>query len=119
MDNFYKTCMPLMDDGRNFTDYRSATRINEYVKYINSIQNNDEYRLFLQKNTNNIMDNEWNQYKIKSKCMDVNCIHTYPTRMPPQRFMEERLKYNRTFTSDNELNTHNCEIYDDYRMATQ
>ena len=63
------------------------------------------------------MDNEWNDYKNKSKCKDMSCVHTYPTRMPPQYFINERLKYNKTFTSDNNINSIDCKKYDDYRMS--
>lgn len=117
MDNFYKTCMPLMSDGRNFTDYRSDTRRNEYIKYINSIDNNDNYRMFLQKNTKSITDNEFEQYKLQSKCIKSQCVHNYPTRMMPQNFVQERMKYNRTFTSNGVYNTIGCEKFDDYRLS--
>ena len=63
MDNYFKDCPAMMSDGRLFTDYRTDVRANEYIKYINSIDNNDKYRIFLQSNATNFMDNEWNVFK--------------------------------------------------------
>lgn len=115
-DNYYKSCLPLMSDGRDFTDWRSNTRKNEYIKYLNGIENNDIYRYFLQTNAQQLMDNEWNYYKNNSVCKQTECIHNYPTRMLPQLFEQEMNRYNSMFEKVRIKNE--CTKYDDYRTFT-
>ena len=65
MDNYYRNCPAKMDDGRFITNYKSSTCNNEYIKYVNGIVRDDDYRLFLQLNADKIMDSEW-LYLIKN-----------------------------------------------------
>ena len=69
MDNYWKkdcsemnggktcknVCPAKMDDGRYLQDFRSATRRDQYNKYINGIVRDDDYRLYLQQNGELIM----------------------------------------------------------------
>jgi hypothetical protein len=93
MDNFFKNCPPKMEDSRQLTDYRTATRREEYIKYVNNVIRNDDYRLFLQQNGNRFMDDEWNYYKNTGSCWTNECVHNYPTRVYPPWFVEERHRY--------------------------
>ena len=69
MDNRYSGCPPKMSDGRLFADHRTATRTNEYIKYINNIKgSNDNYRLFLQDNAVKIMNKEWEHARQTKSC---------------------------------------------------
>ena len=61
MDNFFKNCPPKMNDSRHLTDYRTATRREEYIKYVNNVVRNDDHRLFLQQNADRFMNDEWNR----------------------------------------------------------
>ena len=91
MDNFYHDCPPMMSDGgRQFTDFKTATRRNEYIKYINSVYRDDEYRLFLQGKGNQILKNVWNYHKKNNSCWKNGCVHVYPTRSLPRHFAQER-----------------------------
>jgi hypothetical protein len=95
MDNFFKQCPAMMSDGRLFTDYRSTTQREENIKYINGINNEDNYRLFLQNNTQTIINREWEVNDKLKSCKNANaCIHNYPTRVKPEWFVEELQKYN-------------------------
>lgn len=93
MDNFYLNCPAKMSDGRIFTDYRSDTRKNEYIKYLNNITRDDDYRIFLQKNGKQIIENEFNYYKKKQSCNDMRCVHQYPTQVYAPWFVNERENY--------------------------
>jgi hypothetical protein len=116
MDNYWKECPAKMNDGRLLTDYRTAVRREEYVKYINNIVRDDEYRLFLQANSEAIIDNEWKYYK-KDKTCDVNeCIHTYPTRVYPPWFVEEKTKYD-SLSDPARKTKFVCAPQHDYRMS--
>jgi len=55
-DNFHKTCPARMADGRSLTDYRSSCTMNNLVRASNSVTNSFEYRLFLTRNAETIMD---------------------------------------------------------------
>ena len=115
MDNFWKGCPPKMSDGRLLTDYRTAVRRNEYVKFINNIIRDDEYRLFLQRNAEAIADNEWNYYRKNRSCWVNECIHNYPTRVYPPMFVEERLKYDSLSDPTRKIRFQ-CPPKSDYRM---
>jgi hypothetical protein len=113
MDNFFKGCPAKMSDGRLFTDYRTATRREEYVKYINDIVRDDDYRMFLQKNTDKITENEWEYLKKNKRCFVNNCVHNYPTRVVPPMFVEERNNYNQAAMKKA---TFKCQNLEDYRL---
>ena len=120
MDNFYHDCPPMMSDGRHFTDYQTATRRNEYIKYINTIFRDDNYRLFLQQNANPILDNVWNFHKRNTNCWKNGCVHVYPLRSIPRHFVEERNAHNllHKITPPPATNANrSCRKYADYRTT--
>ena len=116
MNNYFKQCPPMMSDGRLFTDWRTAVRRNEYVKFINNIVRDDEYRLFLEYNADRIMDNDWNYTRKHKSCWTNECVHTYPTRVYPPMFTEEIRKYN-TLQEPNKKTVYVCSPEKDYRAS--
>ena len=120
MDNFYQNCPPMMSDkGRHLGDFKTATRRNEYIKYINDIWRDDQYRLFLQLNGKEIMDREWMYHKKHNSCWANDCIHHYPTRNLPRHFWQEREAYDSIFNlNKNKQLEHmrQCQQYKDFRM---
>ena len=116
MDNFFKSCPPKMEDGRHMTDYRTATRREEYNKYLNKIVRNDDYRLFLQQNGSKYMDEDFNYFKKNYSCWVNECIHTYPTRMLPAWFVEERIKYDSLLDPSKKI-VYKCSEKKDYRLT--
>ena len=60
MDNRYwkKGCPALMSDGRLLTNYDRVRRLDQYIKTINEIDSAQEYKYFLQKNGDTIINNE-------------------------------------------------------------
>ena len=63
-------CPSLMQDSRIFTNYMSATKMNEYIKNINNINDNSAYRSFLQNNGVKIMKKE-QEYSKNNKLCDL------------------------------------------------
>jgi hypothetical protein len=116
MDNFLNQCPPRMSDARLFTDYRTATRREEYVKYINNIVRDDEYRLFLQQKAETIMDNEWNHYRKTKSCWTNQCLYNSPTRVHPSSFTNELKAYNSLKTQETKQKFA-CEPQNDYRAT--
>jgi len=120
MDNYFQNCPPMMEDqGRHLGDYKSATRRNEYIKYINDIWRDDQYRLFLQLNGKEILDREWEYNKKRNSCWVNDCVHNYPTRANPRHFNQEREVYD----SISNLRTNRqlapmreCKQYKDFRL---
>ena len=90
MDNVYKNCPALMSDARFLTDYKSSTRRNEYIKYVNDIHRDDDLRVFLQKNGKNIADNVWNYHKKNNYCNVNGCVHARPSRNVPADLIKEK-----------------------------
>jgi hypothetical protein len=110
----------MMEDfGRQFTDYQTATRKNEYIKYINDIWRDDQYRLFLQLNGKDIMDREFMYAKKNNSCWVNDCVHNYPTRQEPRQFAQEREAYDSIFnikTNKKYAPLRQCKKYKDYRL---
>lgn len=123
MDNFFRTCPPRMQDqGRQLSDFQTSTRRNEYIKYVNDIYRDDQYRLFLQMNGKEIMDREWEYYKSNDKCWVNDCVHTFPTRVLPQQMAEEKALYDSMSnprTNQKLAATRQCaQPMPDYRMTS-
>lgn len=122
MDNYFQNCPPTMaDGGRHLGDYKTATRRNEYIKYINDIWRDDQYRLFLQNNSKEILDKEWDYHKSRNMCWENSCVHKYPTRSLPKHFIQERLAYDSIYdlnTRDKYRSLRRCDRYPDYRMTS-
>ncbi len=94
MDNYFKTCPAMMQDkGRNLGDFRTDTRRNEYIKKINGICRDDQYRLFLQQNGLKMMNKEFDDLTKNQSCWVNECVHNYPTRQSPTTFAQERMAY--------------------------
>lgn len=93
-DNFFKGCPPRMDDGRFITDYRPADTVNLRIMALNGIHRDDDYRMFLQKNASQIMDNQWRVTRQTQSCHTNACIHNYPTRSTNRMNYEELKTYN-------------------------
>ncbi len=117
MDNYYVNCPPKMNDGRFTTNYKSSSSYNEYIKYMNSIVRDDDYRLFLQTNAEKLMDSEWLFLKQHDSCWNNAHIHNYPLRMDPRLFNQEREKYNSLFKTNSLPPDFQGKKYPDYRTT--
>lgn len=128
-DNYFLNC-PNTIDGRTFTDYKTGTQRNEYIKYINNIRRDDEYRVFLQENSRQIMDREWAYNKIVNKCQANACIHNnFPLRSLPQDHAAQMKAYNNRYVNGTprprtvpsgdgykQSSGKNCQKCSDYRL---
>ena len=66
----------VMSDGRMFTDYQPSCDLNNYIQNKYQIKNSHEYRIFLQKNAEQIMKdmtqcNEGTESKICPICKEA------------------------------------------------
>jgi len=61
-------CPALMSDGRFGTNYMDNDVFNQIVRNTNKIGNSHDYRTFLQKNGNLIMDRERGNFAKKYGC---------------------------------------------------
>ena len=118
MDNYFKNCVAVMSDGRQFTDWKGATRRNEYIKYINEVLRDDDYRMLLQCNGSKFMDKEWEYYSKKLNCWENQCIHNYPTRTLPQFFKQELKAFNDKMDPSKPKLKNTCPQFRDYRLNT-
>lgn len=57
-DNKYWSCPPLMSDARHTTNYVPNSVMNEYIKNVYKITDNNYYRAFLQQNGGKLMKDE-------------------------------------------------------------
>jgi hypothetical protein len=78
MNNVYKNCPAIMNDGRFLTDYSGANRTTYEIQKINGIPNSNVFRTFLQNNATKIMANENSYLKKKFGCNpDIACSEGY------------------------------------------
>jgi hypothetical protein len=77
MDNRYFTygCPPLMQDARFVTNYTQRRVFEQYIRNVNSIGSAQEYKRFLQKNGDTIMNRERGfQEKTNTCTVQGNCV---------------------------------------------
>lgn len=120
MDNYFKPCPAMMDDrGRHVADFKTSTRRNEYIKFINGIVRDDEYRLFLQKYGTEFMNKEWHYYRDNFSCHVNDCVHKYPTRQSPMDLAVEREIYDSKYNKNHKILAplRKCEKFNDYRIC--
>lgn len=116
MDNYFKYCPAIMSDGRYFTDWRTSTRHDEFIKYINDIHRDNDYRLMLQQNATLLMNKEWEYLSGLSKCKNNKCVHDYPSVVSPELFKTEIQDYNDSMDRSKKYNK-KCEHYNDFRLS--
>lgn len=63
-------CPAIMSDGRLFTNYIDNLKLNESIKMVNNINNEYDYRMFLQKNGSVLIKNELKELENTRSC---NC----------------------------------------------
>jgi hypothetical protein len=115
-DNFYTNC-PARSYGRDLSNFNSSSMNNEYIKFMNGITRDDDYRLFLQMNGNALRDSEWMYLRKNYSCFNNACVHTFPLRQNPKDFYEERERANLLFKKNKLPTDLKCEKYPDYRMS--
>ena len=86
-DNRYFSydCPALMQDGRFITNYTQRRTLDQYIRSVNKIESAQEYKDFLQRNGETIINKERaynednNVCKINGKCMPISI---YPQNLP-------------------------------------
>ena len=66
-NNKHFGCPPRMADGRHFTDYRPNCHINNIIRTGNNVMNSFQYRAFLTRNAEQLIDLNRN-YACKKNC---------------------------------------------------
>lgn len=81
-NNIHFNFPPLMDDSRQFTDWRLGSVINETIKKKNNITNNWEYHDYLIKNSDNIIKQNMKS-AVKNSCnYDTHYINSDMNNTP-------------------------------------
>lgn len=114
-DNNYLGCPAMMSDGRFLTDFRSATTVNEHLKYINGLGNHTDYRMFLQKNAGKLIENEREYHKNTNRCFENECIHKSPVLATTPMFVDEMNQYNKIGNKPQKMS--GCVKFVDYVMT--
>jgi hypothetical protein len=71
MDNRHSSCPPLMSDRRIFTNYFDNDIFNQTIRTMNKLEDNHDYRLFLQKNAAELINRE-REHTIKTNTCQVH-----------------------------------------------
>ena len=83
MDNrYYKHgCPALMSDSRFITSWVDSDVVNQYIRHVNKIKSSNDFRMFLQKNGEQIINKERaflvnkNTCNVNGKCAKLSCDH--------------------------------------------
>ena len=110
-DNFFKGCPPKMGGFREITEYKTnAFMENDLQRYFGTPRD-DMYRVYLQQNGMNLMNNEWIYLRNNHSCFANRCIYSNPrTLVPPVVFTNDMHIYN------NVPQGIPCKQYADYRL---
>lgn len=114
-DNFFKDCPAVMDYS-SFTDYRTAHRREQYIRTINGITNDYDYKNLLQSNASKIMKGEADFFKSNYSCAVNPCIHNSPTSPTPGDFNIEMQRYNRVRVTG-DASSAKCAPEQDYKTS--
>jgi hypothetical protein len=115
-DNYYKECPAVMAYSQ-LTDYRQAATREEYIRSINNVVSEHDYRYFLQNNAAKIMDAEWTLLTKTYNCQPNACIHNSSTRQPEGDQYKELRLYNDTRSGKVKPEEVQCKKFSDYRMC--
>ena len=115
-DNYYKECPAVMNYSQ-ITDYRQASVREQYVRSLNNIVSEHDYRNFLQKNGATIMNTEWSLLSGAYGCQPNVCIHMSPTHQTQAEQFAENKLYNDIRTGKVDSSVAKCPAYGDYRMC--
>lgn len=97
MDNYFRNCPPMMDDGRSVgTDYRSSQIREEIFRQDNCVFSENDARTLRIENGEWIMDYEWDSLRATRSCFPAKvCFHKNPTtRVTTDYNNAEILAYN-------------------------
>ena len=83
-NNKFFTAPPRMADGRHFTDYRPNCHVNNMMRNNNEIYNSFDYRLFLSRNADNIMDANRKHAHLKNAVTKCKQPYETGTMLPEQ-----------------------------------
>jgi len=114
MDNRYYNynCPPLMNDGRFLTSYVRSKVFDQYIRNVNNIDSSHQYKLFLQNNGDQILNNlksylrENNTCKIEGKCLPKSIPKTFDYNFLNENFNKNPDWFNQiTNLNDNKIPT--------------
>lgn len=83
-NNKFFNAPPRMADGRHFTDYRPNCHVNNMIRNNNQVFNSFDYRLFLTRNAEKIMDANLNHANIKNAVTQCKKPYETGTMLPEQ-----------------------------------
>ena len=81
-NNKYFQAPPRMDDSRHFTDYRPDCHVNNLIKNDNKVFNSYEYRLFLTRNAEKLMDANRQYAFLKNGVSECKMPYNQGTMLP-------------------------------------
>jgi hypothetical protein len=115
-DNFYQECPAVMNYA-SFTDYRDSHRREQYIRSINNIKTDYEYKDFLQGKANKIMASEWAYLTNNFSCQPNLCVFNAPTSPSPGSFSTELKTYNDSRMKNANNTAVVCKPLEDYRLS--
>lgn len=81
-NNVYYDFPPLMNDGRNFTEWLPGEKLNDNIRKHNNITSNNDYRKYLTKNADSVI--KYNQLQACDECCsNINFIQNKKTSNTP------------------------------------
>lgn len=116
MDNYFKNCPAMMEDGKLFSDHTQSVVRDGKIKQDNKLIDHNEYRQFLQNNAKSLIDSTWNTLKV-SECTENGCVFTknFTYISNPGYFFDQMTDYNEMMKNKSK---YPCTKKQDYRLNT-
>jgi hypothetical protein len=115
-DNYFNQCPAVMDYSM-MTDYRSPNRREQYIRTLNNLTTEHEYRLFLQQNASGLLSNEWNYLNMNFNCRPNPCLHNQQNLRTTNDLMRDELTtYNNVRTGKESASKYPCSKMQDMNL---
>jgi hypothetical protein len=115
-DNYFNQCPAVMDYSM-MTDYRSPYRREQYIRTLNNLTTEHEYRSFLQQNATGLLNNEWGYLNVNFNCRQNPCLHNQPNLRTTNELMKDELTtYNNVRTGKVMASNYPCQKMQDMNL---
>ena len=116
-DNYFTECPAVMNYS-TLTDYRSPHRREQYIRNLNKLVTEHEYRLFLQQNATGLLNNEWEYLNRNFNCRPNPCLHNpTETRTTNDLMKDEVTNYTKVRTGKEQASKFKCQALDDMNLS--
>ena len=100
MNNFHHDFPALMSDGRSFSNWQPTAVLNDQIRSRENLKTNWDYRQYLQKNANSIIE-----FDKSTACQQTGCPYAY-VKSHPEYHSDLKASFEANLDKKNNYNFH-------------